>query len=401
MSELDKLLLRYCQSGVSRMELVSICKIETGRLNASAATKDGTYAFFTTAQEVYRTDSYRWNCDALLVAGNADVGNVKFYSGKFNAYQRTYVLSDFRKDVDVHYLYYALSSSLNNFLEKRKNNGAMSYVVLEDIESFTIPIPPLPVQQEIVRILDSFTNYTAELTAELTARKKQYEYYRDHLLDFDIPHKGELGRLLRQYCPNGVQRIKISDLFLIRNGYTPSTKVAKYWNGDTNIPWVRMDDIRANGNIISDASRHVTKAAVKKGGLFRAGSIIMATTATIGEHALLTADLLANQRFTNFEIRELQRDKVIPKYIYYYFYLVDEWAKKHADVGSFMSVDIEELSDLAIPVPPPPVQEYIVSILDQFETLTSDITTGLPAEIEARQKQYEYYRDKILSFDTI
>lgn len=162
-----------------------------------------------------------------------------------------------------------------------------------------------------------------------------------------------------------------------------------------------MDDIRANGNIISDASRHVTKAAVKKGGLFRAGSIIMATTATIGEHALLTADLLANQRFTNFEIRELQRDKVIPKYIYYYFYLVDEWAKKHADVGSFMSVDIEELSDLAIPVPPPPVQEYIVSILDQFETLTSDITTGLPAEIEARQKQYEYYRDKILSFDTI
>lgn len=106
----------------------------------------------------------------------------------------------------------------------------------------------------------------------------------------------------------------ITDVFEIRNGYTPSKSKPEYWEGGT-IPWFRMEDIRNNGMILSDSILHITMDGVKKGNLFEAGSFILATTATIGEHALLIADSLANQQFT--------------KFVFYYMFIVDEWCKSH------------------------------------------------------------------------
>ena len=190
---------------------------------------------------------------------------------------------------------------------------------------------------------------------------------------------------------------KLREVFEIRNGYTPSKSNKEFWSNGT-IPWFRMDDLREQGKILKDSKQHITEKAIKGKGLFKSGSIILATTATIGEHAMLIADSLANQRFTNFNICKSLKDKLLPKYVFYYFDVIDEWCKHHTKVSNFPAVDMDALFELEIPIPSLPVQEYVVSILDKFDTLINDISQGLPKEIELRQKQYEYYREKLLDF---
>jgi type I restriction enzyme S subunit len=125
----------------------------------------------------------------------------------------------------------------------------------------------------------------------------------------------------------------------------------------------------------------------------------MATTATIGEHALLIADSLANQQFTFFTQNVNRPDiKLNMKYAFYYFFIIGEWCKENVNVSSFPSVDMERLKKYRMPIPSLDEQERIVAILDQFEELTTNLTQGLPAEIAARKRQYEYYRDKLLAF---
>lgn len=279
-----------------------------------------------------------------------------------------------------------------------KGTGMQNNISKTIIENFRIPVPPLAVQAKIVQILDKFTELAKELAKEQQARRAQYEYYRDWLLDLAHPEgkQGKVWDLLRTLCPDGVEWKTLGDIFVMRNGYTPSKSEPSFWEGGT-IPWFRMDDIRSNGNILADSIQHVTPAAVK-GKLFPAGSIILATTATIGVHALLTSDSLANQRFTVFTKRELSGCDIDMKFMFYYFFIVDEWCKKHIKVSSFPAVDVPALAKLKVPVPPLAVQAEIVRILDQFSTLAEDITAGLPAEIAARQTQYEYYRNQLLSF---
>ena len=207
----------------------------------------------------------------------------------------------------------------------------------------------------------------------------------------------KLSELIAELCPNGVKTIRLSELCDIKNGYTPSKSVYEYWNGDTTVPWFRMEDIRANGHILSDSIQHVTKDAAKNGKLFPKNSIILATTATIGEHALITADSLANQQFTYLTIREPLRQLMDAKFFYYYMYVVDEWCKKNVNVSGFASVNMDGLKKLEIPLPPLKIQQEIVKILDKFTELQAE----LQAELDLRLKQYEYYRDELLSFDKL
>lgn len=184
----------------------------------------------------------------------------------------------------------------------------------------------------------------------------------------------------------------LDQVFEIRNGYTPSKKETTYWEGGT-IPWYRMEDIRANGRVLSDSIQHITPAGVKGKGLFKANSIIMATTATIGEHALIIADSLANQRFTNFAIRESLKKDINHWFAFYYFFKICEWCKSNVYESSFPSVDMKKLKKLPFPIPPMEVQEQIVEILDKF--------TELQAELVLREKQYIYFRDQLLSFEML
>lgn len=139
-------------------------------------------------------------------------------------------------------------------------------------------------------------------------------------------------------------------IFDIKNGYTPSKSNPSFWDNGT-IPWFRMEDIRKNGHILSDSIQHVTPSAVKNAGLFPAYSIIVATTATIGEHALIIVDSLANQQFTFLTKRKSFDDKLDMMYFHYFMFIIDEWCKKNTNAGGLLSVNMDSFKKLTIPYP--------------------------------------------------
>ena len=143
----------------------------------------------------------------------------------------------------------------------------------------------------------------------------------------------------------------MESIFEIRNGYTPSKSNPEYWEGGT-IPWFRMEDIRTNGHVLSDSIQHITPLGVKGSGLFPAYSIIVATTATIGEHALIIVDSLANQQFTFLTKRTSFEDKLDMLYFHYYMFIIDEWCKKNTNAGGLLSVNMDGFKKLTIPYPP-------------------------------------------------
>ncbi|APH40870.1 Type I restriction modification DNA specificity domain protein [Leptospira interrogans serovar Copenhageni/Icterohaemorrhagiae] len=186
----------------------------------------------------------------------------------------------------------------------------------------------------------------------------------------------------------------VEEIFDLRNGYTPSKSISEYWK-DGTIPWFRMEDIRANGQILNNALQKVAKSALKGGKLFPANSIIVATSATIGEHALITVPYLSNQRFTNLILKTEYSDRFEIRFLFNYCFLLDDWCKNNTTMSSFASVDMNGFKKIQIPIPPLPAQEEIVRILDAF----TELTTELASELSARKNQYNYYRDQLLSFE--
>lgn len=198
-----------------------------------------------------------------------------------------------------------------------------------------------------------------------------------------------------------VEWLSLSKVFNLRNGYTPSKTKKEFWeNGD--IPWFRMDDIRENGRILGNSLQRISSCAVKGGKLFPENSILISTSATIGEHALITVPHLANQRFTCLALKESYVDCFDIKFLFYYCFSLAEWCRKNTTMSSFASVDMDGFKKFLIPLPCPDnpekslaIQSEIVRILDKFTALTAELT----AELTARKKQYNYYRDQLLSFE--
>ena len=184
----------------------------------------------------------------------------------------------------------------------------------------------------------------------------------------------------------------LNEIFHLKNGYTPSKGVKEYWENGS-IPWFRMEDIRENGRVLNTALQKVSESAVKGGKLFPANSIIIATSATIGEHALITIPFLANQRFTVLSLKPEYIDKFNIYFLYHYCFTLDDWCQKNTTMSSFATVDMNGFRKFPIPIPPLSVQTEIVKILDALTALTSELTS----ELILRQKQYEYYREKLLS----
>ncbi len=305
-------------------------------------------------------------------------------------------------------IYYFQTWFFQKEKEKRITGTKVMRIHENDLKQITIPIPPLEIQQEIVKILDAFTELNTELNTELKARKKQYEYYQNMLLDFKDIHSNHkdakiktypkrLQTLLQTLAPKGVEFKTLEEVFEIKNGYTPSKNNPEFWKNGT-IPWFRMEDIRENGRILKDSIQHITPKALKGKKLFPKNSIIISTTATIGEHALLIVDSLANQQFTFLSKKANCNLALDMKFFFYQCFLLGEWCKKNTNVSGFASVDMTAFKKYKFPIPPLEIQQEIVKILDQFSILTTDLLAGIPAEIKARKKQYEYYREKLLTF---
>ncbi|WRC26822.1 restriction endonuclease subunit S [Helicobacter pylori] len=202
----------------------------------------------------------------------------------------------------------------------------------------------------------------------------------------------KIERLLQTLAPKGVEFKTLEEVFEIKNGYTPSKNNPEFWEKGT-IPWFRMEDIRENGRILKDSIQHITPKALKGKKLFPKDSIIISTTATIGEHALLIVDSLANQRFT-FLSKKANCDLALDmKFFFYQCFLLGEWCKKNTNVSGFASVDMTAFKKYKFPIPPLEIQQEIVKILDAF--------TELNTELKARKKQYEYYQNMLLDFKGI
>ena len=410
MSKLQELIQKLCPDGVPFKPLGELCEIlDSQRKPVSKGKRNkGQYPYYGANGVQDYVDDYLFDGTFLLIGEDGSVINadnspiLNWATGKIWVNNHAHILQE-KAGILLRYLFYVLQITNVSDIVR----GTPPKLNQANLRNIKIPVPPIAVQSEIVKILDRFADYSAELQAELQARKEQYEYYRNLLLTFN-PSVSDCGT-------DGEQEISVTtwgghsyeitwktleEVFEMRNGYTPSKNNPDFWT-DGTIPWYRMEDIRSNGRILSTALLNITPAAVKGKGLFSANSFILATTATIGEHALLIVDSLANQRFTNLKVRKSLVDKFLTKFIYYYFFIVDDFCKNNTNVSGFASVDMGKLKRMPFPVPPLELQKKIVTILDKFEALTTDLQRGLPAEIEAVKKQYEYYRNKLLTFKKI
>ena len=205
-----------------------------------------------------------------------------------------------------------------------------------------------------------------------------------------------LADLIAELCPDGVEYRRLDELFVTRNGYTPSRSDMSAWDSH-DIPWFRMEDIRENGGILDSALTYVSSSAVKKGVLFPENSLLVATSATIGAHALITVPHLSNQRFTSLQLKDEYRKHFDYRFLYYYCFVLDAFCLDHVNVSSFPSVDMRAFRSFKFPFVPLAVQREIVRILDQFTTLEAE----LEAELEVRRAQYEHYRTHLLSYESL
>ena len=246
MSKLDELIEKLCPNGVEFKNLQHLCgTITTGKLNANAMEDDGLYPFFTCDSNPFKINTYAFDEEAILISGNgSQVGHINYYKGKFNAYQRTYVIYDF-KEINVKFLLHYLNGYLKEYILKNCKKGSVPYITLPMLQKFSVPVPPLEVQCEIVHILDDFTLLSAELSAELKARQKQFEYYRDELIK---TAKGAEHKTLEEiatdmYRGAGIKRDEVTE---------------------TGIPCVRYGEIYTTYNVLFDSCVSHTDEADRK-----------------------------------------------------------------------------------------------------------------------------------------
>ncbi|MGL2443961.1 restriction endonuclease subunit S [Helicobacter pylori] len=305
--------------------------------------------------------------------------------------------------VNINKKFFAYTLHQKFEIEKEYARGStLKTITKEEFSDFLIPIPPLEIQQEIVTILDAFTELNTELNTELKARKKQYEYYQNMLLDFnDInqshkdakerlaqkPYPKRLKALLHTLAPKGVEFRKISELFKRNKGI--------------NITAAQMKELHSEIGKVRIFAGGATKADIdykdiSKKDIINCESVIIKSRGNIGFEYY-------NQPFSHKnEIWSYssKTNQMLVKFLYYYLSNNQYYFQKLAQSSSVKlpQLSVSDTDEYEVPVPPLEIQQEIVTILDQFSALTTDLQAGIPAEIKARKKQYEYYREKLLTF---
>lgn len=321
-------------------------------------------------------------CKALVWLGEDEV----CVSGE------TYI---FKHNQNPKYLAYYLQTPIFFDFNKRNQTGTKVIRVHGDkLAEFTIPIPcpdkpekSLEIQAEIVRILDAFTELTAELTAELTVRKKQYNHYRDQLLSFDLPAGRQEGEVEWRALGN-IGEVRMCKRILksqtSSEGEIPFYKIGTFGKeSDAYIPRSLFEEYKSKYNYP------------------KIGEILISASGTIGQTVVFNGE---DAYFQDSNIVWIENDErvVLNKFLFY-FYKIANWGISEG--GTIQRLYNDNLRKLLIPIPYPndpdkslAEQASIIAILDKFDTLTNSISEGLPCEIALRQKQYEYYRDLLLSF---
>ncbi|WP_291946946.1 restriction endonuclease subunit S [Campylobacter sp.] len=321
-----------------------------------------------------KENQYLKENDILICAGSGSkehIGKVAFISQDLN-----YVFGGFMGVLKINnplvssrYAFHILTSSIFKIhLNKELASTTINNLSSTIINDFKIPIPPLEIQQEIVRILDTFTELNAELNTELNTRKKQYSYYRNYLLDFGTPENPK----------NGVEFKALGEVCKIYKG-SQLNKMLLYSNGKYPV---------INGGILPSGywdnfNEEANTITISQGGASAGYVNFIISPFWAGAHC--------------YVIKQKYND-VLYRYVYFFLKKCQNLMMKSQFGAGIPALNKSDIESLKIPIPPLEIQQEIVRILDQFEALTSDLCQGLPAEIEARNKQYEYYRAKLLSF---
>lgn len=343
----------------------------------------------------FSKSSARWvrKNSVLLAMTGATVARSAVNNIELTANQSVCALETNESIINYKYLYYCLANKYEAL--KNQGQGVLSSLNLTTIKKIEIPIPPLSVQQEIVRILDKFTQLEAELKieleTELDCRKRQYEYYRDKLLSFNEV----VGA--KTLIFSDLQWKTLGEVADFQNGFAFKSRLFRD-NGEvivriTNIDGKGVDLSDVKYFSISDYNTNMSPYKINKGDILIAMS--GATTGKIGFY---------NYEYTSYLNQRV--GKFIPKanilnnrYLYHYLLSKVEEIYIIAGGGAQPNLSSNKLMEkIQIPIPPIEEQERIAGILDKFDTLVNSISEGLPREIELRRKQYEYYREKLLSF---
>lgn len=382
-------------------KLGEVITIEKGKqLNKSLLTESGEYPAYNGGVTFSGfTDKYNYSENKIIISqGGASAGFVNFITTKFYANAHCYVVLPNISRVDNKYVYHLLKMNQENLMGKQLGAGIPA-LHTANILGISIPIPcpdnptkSLDIQHRIVEILDKFTELEAELEAELDCRKRQYEYYRNQLLSFDILNRGqklndvkimtlgEIGTFVRgsglqkkDFTPTGVGCIHYGQIYTYYGTYAKKTK--------------------------SFVSQEFALKARKA----KHGDLIIATTSENDEDVCKAVAWLGDEDIAVSSDACFYAHTMNPKYIAYYFQteLFQSQKRKIITGTKVRRVNAKDLAKIKIPLPPLSVQREIVEILDKFDTLTNSISEGLPKEIELRRKQNEYYRNQLLSFSTV
>ncbi|WP_434156255.1 restriction endonuclease subunit S [Morganella morganii] len=378
---------------VEWIALGEVTLIKTGQAVSKQAisTNPGQYPVINSGREPLGFID-KWNTDndpIGITTRGAGVGSITWQEGKYFRGNLNYsVTIKDSANLEVRYLYHLLHQ-MQSAIQSLCTFDGIPALNAGSLKGLEIPIPcpdnpekSLAIQSEIVRILDKFTALTAELTAELNMRKKQYNYYRDKLLSFE---EGEvewktLGEVTR----------------LITKGTTPKGFVS---SGVNFIKLESFDDNQIKPDKFMFITPEVHNRELKRS-ILEEGDILFAIAgATIGKCAIVDKSVLPANTNQALAIVRLSHE-VNVKFAFYYMQTtaMTDYIARFNKTSAQPNINLKQMSEFKIPVPSINEQTRIVKILDNFNTLTSSIKEGLPREIELRQKQYEYYRDLLLSF---
>ena len=399
MSKLQELIDRLCPNGVDFKPLGEVCEFQRGDTLSSKDAIEGDVPVMAGGQKpsCYHNVANR-SGETIVVAGSgAYAGFVTYWnipvfvSDAFTVNPSNCMLPK--------YVFYFLKNNQEKIHATKKGAG-VPHVHGKDIAKFLIPIPPIEVQDEIVKILDRFADYAAELQA----RRLQYEYYRNLLLTFNPSAYGcgtddaqKISVIARGGHSYEIQWKTMGEIASFKYGFT-----AKGCDkGDAR--YIRITDISELGSLLPYDKKYIILNDESVEYLLNKDDIVMARTgATFGKTLLYEEDIPAV--YASFLIKiSFKNNDVLNKYYWHFTKSKHYWkqANKFVSKGGQPQFNANSLSQIVIPIPPLELQEKIVAILDRFETLVNDLSKGLPAEIEAVKARYEYYRNKLLTFNPL
>ena len=401
MTKLEEHINELCPDGVEYVKIKDyFIRLKGTSITAAKmkeiASNDGEIKVFAGGKTVinaYEKDIPKANITrvpAVLVQSRGVI-DVVYYDNPFTFKNEMWAYTH-NEQTTVKYLYYFLSTQVNKMRESASGMGSLPQISLKFTEEMQIPLPPLPIQSEIVHILDSFTLLTAELTTELTARQKQYAFYRDYLLDFS---NEDVTKKIPDIDCSNVEYIKLKDVCKIGYGLH-STPI---YDNNGSYYFINGNNLE-NGRItFTENTKRINISQYERYKIeLDDATILMSINGTIGKIALYNREpIILGKSVAYFNVNE----RILKKYLYYLLQTnrSNAYYEKNLTGSTIKNLGLKALREYQIPLPPIDVQKNIIKILDRFDKLNNDMSEGLPAEIEARKKQYEYYRDTLLSFD--